>query len=234
MAIAYGDFVSYTAGTGGAGSFTGPAISGLNTYLLLGICMNAGGAPPIPTSVTYDSTSMTSLGTISADYNRVAVYGVINPGSQKAIAYSGSSGPNCAFAVYYTGVDQSTPVRTATTATSAASPATANVTNSQSGDLLIGFFGTNDISAIENSFPEASIGSGQTYRGNILSTSQSGANLALCEEGGASGTVTVSWGYVGAYSWSEVVVPLVPAAVGGTTSTPNDGPFYGPLRGSVR
>jgi len=163
---------------------------------------------------------MTSLGTIrGGNFNRVAVYGVVNPESQKTIAYSGNFGKSVVIAAYYTGVNQSTPTRTATTAGGNPTTATANVTNSQSGDLLVGFFGTDDTS-LSNAFTQARLGSGQTYRTDLVNNTDE-VNLALCEKDGASGTVTVSWNYAGSYDWSEVVVPLNPAVVSSASVPPH-------------
>lgn len=239
MAIAYGGFTYVAGSASGGDSFTGPVISGTDTYLLVGIVVN-GLTESIPSSVTYDGVSMgTPLVTIrGADYNRIAVYGLVNPSSAKTIAYSGVGGfiQSAAFAVYYTGVNQSTPTRTATTAGGTSSPATVDITNSQSNDLLVGFFGTDDAS-LANSFTEARMGAGQTYRASIANTSDE-ALIAFCEEPGAVGTVTTSWAYAGGYGWSEVVIPLVPTSSGSAaTALPRraiDGPLVGALRGSVR
>ena len=234
MSISYGSHTTYTGNAGGGASFTGPTITGTDTYLLVGITVN-GSNEPAPTSVTYDGVAMTSLGSVrGGGYNRVNVYGTVNPGSAKTVSYAGDFGTSIALAVYYTGVHQTTPTRTATTGGGASTPASIDVTNSAVNDLIIGFFGTND-TPLTNSFTVARIGAGQTFREAIENASEE-ALISFCEEAGASGTVTNSWAYNGVYAWSAVAIPLIPSGVSAATALPRraiDGPFYGSLRGSA-
>lgn len=216
----YGGFFHGRSSTGASYTYTGPSISGTNTYLIVANIQDGNGNIVGPTGMTYDGTQMTEIANNITYYDGVlSVFGIANPATGKTIGINfGVSVGNCfSLAIYYTGVNQTTPFRTAATAYGASTPATVNVTNSATNDLIVGFFSTVN-STFADSFTEARIGAGQTFR--ISETykypwdsdpSQTGCLLANCEESGASGTVVHSWAYANANEWECCAIPLVPA-----------------------
>jgi hypothetical protein len=193
---------------------TAPAITASNAVLLIGLSLNGSLPIDLPTSITYNGVSLGSPTSDSGTVNftRTAVWVVTNPASAKDIVMDFDWGAiGVVTATYYTGVHPLSPYRTATVGTGLSNPASLSVTNSQSGDLIVGFFGLNDTSAA-NGYTQARMGAGQTFRDQTSNLSEE-SQLSLSDEAGASGSVTHSWDFVndGGNGWSGVALPLIPA-----------------------
>jgi len=218
VAIAFGGFTAdegkIIAYSPSEISLTAPTVTGSDTVMLLAMSFNTD-QDQDPTA-TYNSVSLGAPDwELYDDYTYTAVWIVVNPASAALfeVTHNTTAG-NAAWTLqawYYTGVDQDTPNRTASTATaSSGSPATVDVTNSASGDLITGFFGGDD-TAEEDGYTEARIGGGQTYR-NYICNSTEESHSAVCDEPGASGTVTHSWAHASSYGWTVTAIPLIPVA----------------------
>jgi hypothetical protein len=231
-AVAFGDVTnqtyhcqtSFNCNLGFIATFAAPVIAGSDTVLLIAVSINGLGTPA-PLDVTYDGVS---LGTADYDsgwisFTRTSVWVVTNPVSAGDIDVTvdiSEGNPNGVItAAYYTGVDQTTTVRTPTTGTGFSNPASLSVTNSQTGDLIAGFFSLNDTSPT-NGLASGNEGADQTYRDTLANSSQE-SQLALSDEPGASGTVTHSWDFVddAGNGWAGVAIPLI--AADATPATPS-------------
>lgn len=223
--IAYGSLTSTSAGGAWHTTVTlaaAPTVTGSNTVMIFTCTENGGGELP-PTTATYDGVDLgVAVGTVQINYTRTTVWILKNPASAKAFTVTFPS--NTAWSViltafYYTGVDQTTVYRTATTATGLTTPATLGVTNSQTNDLIVGVFGLNDTTDA-NGMTSARIGAGQTFRFQLTEAAGAGTACSIGDEPGASGTVTHSWTFVenADNGWAEVAVPLIPAAAAAPTS----------------
>ena len=213
--IAYGNV---TTGSGafvaGAASLTAPAVSGSNTVMVLCISINASDSYSLAAS--YNSSPLGSP-TFSGESVYTRLYGwiVVNPASAADFAFTSDYGvaKYAMQASYYTGVNQSSPRRTGGTytATGDGTSATIGITDSQTNDLIVGCFGLDD-TALADGLTQARMGAGQTFRSTVTNSTDE-ASIALCEEPGASGTVTHSWGFVddGVNSWAVIAIPLIPA-----------------------
>lgn len=206
-------------------AFSAPTISGSNAVLLIGVSLNGSGED-VPDFVTYDGVDLGAAdfdsGVVSS--TRTLVWVVTNPASAKLVDMQvGPNGQNGVItAAYYTGVNQATPYRTVTTGTGTANPGTVAVTNSQTNDLIAGFFSINDTSAA-NGLTEARVGAGQTHRLTTVNSSAE-SQLAFSDEPGASGSVTHSWDFVndGNNGWAGVAIPLIPSGGGVLIKPPNN------------
>jgi hypothetical protein len=218
MAIAFGDKTSKACETGPDGTLTAPVITGSDTILFLALAIN-------DTSCSYAEYDGVDLGPPilhrSIDYIDTYIWAVLNPGSAKDFHVHVSIQTWVMFAWYYTGVHQTTPYRTPSEAYGYQThPATVDVTNSQAGDLITGFFGVDDDTL-------GTIGGGQAERGRQYNaTSESGAGID--DEPGASGTVVHSWDANGGdnfnYGWVDWAIPLIPAG-GAYTLDVDAGPY---------
>jgi uncharacterized protein (TIGR02145 family) len=237
-AIAYGD-VTTLSGKGAAttDALTAPSVSGSDTVMILFAAVNAANDLSLTASYAGASLGSPDIDGVFVNYIKTAAWIVVNPTSAGNFVVSGvdqSCGMYCSWAltaIYYTGVEQSTTYRTGKTGTGLDTPATVDVTNSQSGDLIVGLFGLDD-TADSNGMTEARIGGGQVYRSQVTNgTSEAAASVG--EESGASGTVTHSWAFVNDANngWSEIAIPLIP--VGGDTSGPPPDPHPGLSSGLI-
>lgn len=216
---------SYTTANEHAGnpavSFAAPTITGSNVLLIITASWN-GEETPTAITAEYNSVDISST-EIDAGFVDVGgtshiqtwLYYVINPTSAATVDVSLSTtgtGNLVVIATYYTGVHQTTPIRTATTGNATTNPASLAVTNSQTGDLIFGVFGLNDTS-LSNGLTSGRIGAGQTFRAQEENTT-SEVQISFGEEAGASGTVTHSWDFVNNVNngSSFIAVPLVPAS----------------------
>lgn len=212
--IAYGNKTSKAESiTSQTFTLTAPAVSGANKVMVLFATFN--------TASDYSPTATYNLASLGApvysevvNYIYLAVWIVTNPASAADFVVDMGGSLEISYtlhAAYFTGVNQSTPYRTAAMATGTSNPATVSVTNSQSGDLIVGCFGIDDTSAL-NGMTEARIGAGQAYISTVHGGDAAGS---LDTEPGASGTVVHSWDFVdnGDNGWGVIAIPLIPAPI---------------------
>lgn len=102
----------------------------------------------------------------------------------------------------YTGVDQTTPIGTFSTATGATTPATVNVGSTTSGNWVVDFMCEED----PDSDPTA--GAGQTERIAIGATGDE-MQAGISDEVSSGGTVTMSWAVLDLATWITGAVELV-------------------------
>lgn len=193
-------------------SFTATTCTtGTNRIMLIALVLNAGSDMTI-TSATYAGANMNATLTATAWVQWVKVYTwyVVNPASAGAVSinYSGGSGTGKFATACYSGVNQTTPVRTPTAGSGSASPGTLNVTNSQTNDLIVGFFGIDDVAAASG-MTAGNVGAGQTPRISAATNSTNEAAVSVSDEPGAAGTVVHSWGYTPGYGWGGIAIPLI-------------------------
>ena len=218
MAIAYGNSSSISFDSDPDASLTAPSISGSNTLLILSVSMNVSSSYGWATA-TYNSVDITGnlVASQFVNFIQTTVWYVINPASS-AVFFVDHDDPstNVDFvltATYYTGVHQTTPFRTVTKGTGTTTPATLAVTNSQTNDVIFGVFGLNDTTSSEG-MTSGSIGAGQSFRLQKEEAVNRATAASLCDEPGATGTVTHSWTFTenANNGWTAVAIPLVPVA----------------------
>lgn len=221
MAIAYGSATTQT-GTNAGATLTAPVLSGSDRALVLIMVINGVGELEPDLTCTYNGADIAAykVGTVRRDYARTSMWVIQNPASAADWVLDWAPGNDPAYlimvAAYYTGVNQTTPARTAVTASGPSNPATVDVTNSQQNDLIVGGFGVNDV-ADADGFTSARCGAGQTYQGRLV---HGDVQVGFCDEPGASGTVVHSWDYVDNTNagWACIAVPLIP--IGGPPRNP--------------
>jgi hypothetical protein len=178
------------------------AAAGSDRLVLIGI--HAEGGVTI-SSISYGAQSPTLIGTHpngeTHQYRLVAP----NTGSQTVTAnFSGSSG-RCGMGILsYTGVDQTTPVGTLVSATTATDTLSVDATSAV-GQLVVDF-------AIFAQITIA-VGPDQTARIDLDDFVSTGRSMGMSEQAGAS-TVTMSWTTSPASDGFILAVPLVAASAG--------------------
>ncbi len=124
MAIAVVNAVS----GGGATSYTGPTVSGSDTF---GIVYVSGGTniTSAPT-VTWDGVSMTCIATAFSSGHGAEICYLVNPASAGTIALSFTGGASniTSSAASYSGVDQASPIDASATTTGTSTDVTVDVT----------------------------------------------------------------------------------------------------------
>ncbi|MCK5606539.1 hypothetical protein KAR91_31845 [Candidatus Pacearchaeota archaeon] len=132
------------------GTLTWPhTCTGANRILMVGISMDSSFGGTV-TGVTYNSTSMTLVGTVNNSNNvRVYLYRLVAPDSGGAhdivVTFSGRSGGKVCGGTSYTGVHQTFPVGTLMTATGSDAAPTGTVI-ADSSDLVLDVLAANSIS----------------------------------------------------------------------------------------
>lgn len=194
-------------------NLTAPACTGSNTFMVLGYSVNSSTDGNV-TGATYNGASiMSTYQDAGANGGtNLFIWTVVNPASAATFSVTAIdiAGASAMVASCYSGVNQTTPIRTATTGGGAETPATVDVTNSQANDLIVGVFGLND-TTLANGFTEARIEAGQTFRATATNATDE-ASIATGDEPGAAGTVTHSWAFANndSNSWREIAIPLIP------------------------
>jgi hypothetical protein len=222
VAAAGGGNITYENSNSAGGALSSGALShaacsctGPNKVMVIILALNAGSSESI-LSATYNGVSVMSslVSTTHVNFMQTFSWVVINPASAAtfSVTVSTSTQSTAIATVCYNGVNQSTPTRTATTASGTTNPGSISVTNSQAGDLIVGGFGINDTSAA-NGMTQARMGADQTFRLQVVNgTSEAG--MSVSDEPGATGTVTHSWDFVndGVNGWGGIAIPLIPAS----------------------
>lgn len=187
-------------------------VSGSDTILFVGISNN--GNPPIAISgVTYNGSAMTAVWNTKGTcfYVGSALFYIINPTTgtnNVVISWTSTSGYVSAGAVSMTGVHQTVPLGTGTTASGpfqTVGPATTTV-SSATGEVVICCCGNlwASISTSETSQVEIE------YYGSMES-------LGISTTAGAA-SVSPAWSGTGGYNeWHIGAVPVKPAAGGGSS-----------------
>ena len=193
-------------------SMTATTCTGSNKVMIIGVDFNSSSDVSF-TTATYNGTDITGskIAATAVNFTNAAIFVVVNPVSAATFAATTTSNANSMIVTAcYNGVNQTTPNRTATTGGGTTNPGTLAVTNSQTNDRIIGFFGLNDTSSA-NGMTAARVGAGQTSRITTTSTSTESAG-SISDEAGASGTVTHSWDFVNDASngWNGIAIPLIP------------------------
>jgi prepilin-type N-terminal cleavage/methylation domain-containing protein len=187
--------------------------SGSNRLMLVGISYNNDDYETV-TSVTYNGTSLTQVGTVNnSDDARVCIYSLVGPDSgihNVVITFSDALNDGAiAGVVTFTGVDQSTPLGTFVSSTGDDStPATVNIP-SDSGELVFG--------VVSSEYEAFTASSGQNQHWN-MSISGEDTNGAGGTDAGGLPTVTMSWSLDPAYNhWAIGGVSIKPADSSGST-----------------
>jgi len=176
-------------------------VSGSNTFLKVGVVMNSS----TNSSVTYNTVTMNVTGDANAGGgNRARMLDLEAPsdGSNNVVVTQASLDNITSDAASYTGVDQTTPVDTAATATGNSTAVTVDV-SSETDDLVV------DVVTWQGGGGTITAGASQTDRVNIAPAN--GASLAQSEEAGA-GTVTMSWTKSASGLWGTIGVNINAAA----------------------
>lgn len=200
MAIAFDASPSAVTGSAVETKTWAHTCTGSNLILIVGLAFRS---TVSSVSVTYNGVAMTSVGDTAAGPTGGVVYmfRLVNPatGANNVVANWTTASNMVGGSMSFTGVSQSDPIGTPTTATGTASPATTTV-SSATGELVVDALSSNAV------LP--SVGADQTTRyGPTLSTNVYGAGST---EAGAS-SVTMSWTFGSAANWGIVAVPLKPS-----------------------
>lgn len=185
--------------------------TGSNKVMIITLHTNIGASATI-TAASYNGSAITGeIASTFVNFTQTFAWIIVNPVSAATFtATLSQEGTKTVTTACYNGVNQSTPNRTATTASGTSNPATVNVTNAQSGDLIVGAFGLDDTTAA-NGMTSGRVGAGQTFR--ITTTNSSNESQgAISDKPGASGSVTISWDFVNNASngFGVIAIPLIP------------------------
>lgn len=215
--------VAFDALTYGEDTSSGTSLSITHTCagsdrLILGLCYN-NSSSPANVSATYNSAALTHHGQQISEWDGNeyidGLYKITPSTGSNTLAFTTSlSGQRRGAAYSVTGADQTTGVRTASSATdSGDASAVSNTVTTQSGDYVVDW-----VYVFED--PGPTVGSGQTQRLN----QNFGALEYLCSsEQTASGTSTVmSWSDgSNTFNWMSWAVPIIPSGGGAGRTTKN-------------
>ena len=186
--------------------------TGTDGLLVCGIATSTGGGTTV-SSVTWDGAganqAFTQIGTIHLTDVRVDLWYRKAPtaGAAKTIRIVTSAGVNhAAWCRSWTGVDQTTTIRTAVTTSGTTSPVS-QTPGSSVNDVVIDVVGWSSNAVTET------IGTGQAVIGTKQTTTTGGQlGVTGSSEAGAAGTTTMSWTYSGTVNFGHIAVALIPAA----------------------
>lgn len=189
-------------------TISGKTTAGSNRY---GIVALMAGADTV-TGVTWGSNAMTLLGKNqnATDGRTAYLYGISNPptaASDVVVSIGGGGVRITAVVSSFNGVDPSAPYGTAQTASGTTSPATVNVTDAVTGDMVVDslyFFGGGG----GGGGPPPSVGADQTELGHT----DEGARFGSSSYEAGAATVTMSWTLTAPSRWSTVAVALKAAS----------------------
>jgi hypothetical protein len=190
--------------------------SGTNRYVVVGAAVGQPSDTGLTTSATYNAVSMTSLGIVHSGASTsgyVQLWGLINPptgASTVVVTASVSVSAFSAGSISFNGVDQSTPVGTAVTATANATSVAVSVTGTTTGNMIV---------------DAACYGSGvgiststQTNRWKRATNGLTGAGTGGGSTASAGGSVSMSYSASSADFWGIVAVEVKAVASGGSAS----------------
>ena len=206
MAVAF-DAVSSAGGSTSSFSWS-HTCSGSNRILLLGITWYDSG--DTVSAVTYNSVAMTAVpsSTVTNGQYTAILYYLLAPttGSNTvAVTFSGSVFDFGGGAISFTGVDQSTPLGTANTASGTSTTPSVNISSATDEIVL-------DTLIITHS-GSLTVDGSQTQRWN--STGGGYTKYAGSTEAGAS-TTTMSWSNSTSQAWGITGVSIKPVAAAST------------------
>lgn len=195
MAIAFDAATTGTAA--GAGSLTfshSVGAGGADRLLVVAVSIDN----RTVTGVTYGGTAMTSVGSATNGAQVSHMWRLIAPATganNVVVTLSGGGTDIVAVATSYTGVDQTTPLGTAATATGTSTTASVAVTSAT--DELV-------VDSVSSNLGTLTVGAGQTQRGNTTAGDNFGG---ASEEVGAT-SVTMSWTIGSSSAWASVGVSI--------------------------
>jgi hypothetical protein len=207
--------------------------SGSDRILMVGVLSGAG-TPVDPSAVKWGGSSGTSLTQVGATVNigsnvKLSLWRLVNPSAGAStihVTWGSAQDERALVAASYTGVDQTTPLGTAATATGASSSAITVNVSSAAGDLVVDAAGFLDDGGANRTL---AVGADQTSRAEVEGADLGFEGLGMSEEAGAA-TVTMSWTISAAVNaWGTIGVALKPAAGGGATiytRRPLDSPIF--------
>ena len=206
------DAVSTDVSTNDASiSFSHTVAAGTDMFLMVSVAAHSSSADlRIPSGVTYNSVSMTQVGsTVTTGNFSLSVWRLTGPATGSntvAVTFSGTPGTNnvATAANSFYGVDQSTPLGTPATANSASTSPTVDV-GTAIGDLAYDAMLESGGSGASNT-----AGSGQTERYDVDSGTAIGA--AGSHETAAGTTTTMSWGLGTSATWATLGVAIKPGS----------------------
>lgn len=188
---------------------TGKTTAGSDRYGVCAVIANNGASV---TGVTWNGSAMTQLASVinGTDGRGAYLYGIAAPPTAASdVVVSMSPDSRCiALVSSYNGAHQTTQNATPATASGTASPATVNVTDANSGDMVV-----DSLYFIGAGTPPA-VGAGQT---GDTADDQNIFGGHSREAGPA--TVTMSWTLTSATRWSIAAIAIRAAAAGAPTIT---------------
>jgi hypothetical protein len=221
MTIAY-DIHGSTWSTGNVASLTTSSftIGGSDRYLVAGVCSGAG-TPVNPTEARWGGsggTLMTKESTtldVGATF-KTSMYRLLAPTAQTSTLYClwpSNQDETALGGISFTGVDQTTPVRSSASATGTGSP-TVNVTT-VADDMVVDVMWAGEATGTSTTL---AVGGSQTSRIEIEGTDLGGFEaLGMSHETATGTSVTMSWTITDATTnnWGIRALPLIPAAAAG-------------------
>lgn len=237
MAISAGTFANANVGATLTPTFPITVAAGDDRLLVVSVAMRQStGVMPTVSTITYGSQSLSKTDGAAANMtaenvddtrkSRVEIWKLVAPAvGTQTCTITFSAIPTAAVAHHGTfyGVDQTTPLGTAATATGDVSPAddtitiTVDVTATATSELVIDAF-ADTLSTLVSFVSTA--GSGQT---ELSDRTTAALGSSMSSEAGVAGTVTMSWDITlsstAIHDWSQVGVPIKASS---TTSPPVD------------
>lgn len=206
MAIAYDTATTSTGSSVNSLSFS-HTCTGSDLLLLVAVTMRRINSATVD-DVTYNGVSMTLVTTATSGSRYAELWRLAGPATGSntvAVSLSTTEQEVSAGVMSFTGVDQTTPVGTAATATGSGTTPSVAV-SSTTGELVV------DALAIENA-GTLSVGAGQTSRYNTFGAGGWNKHAGSTEPGAVS--TTMSWSDTVGGEWAIIGVPMKPATGGG-------------------
>jgi hypothetical protein len=191
--------------------------AGTNRYVLVGVSMGQFPDTGRTMSATFGGTSMTSLGLVHSGGSTaglVQLFGLINPAtgaSTVTVTASGTTDTLSGGSVSFTGVDQTTPVGTAVTASGTSTAPSATVTGTTAGNMVAAAACTGTSTGFT--------ASGNTSRWTKNVNGNTGAGNNAGSTAAASGSVSMSFTTGASDLWGAVAVEVKAASGGGGGTT---------------
>ncbi len=208
------DAVTSTTGTCGAGTVSWQHTVGATTndrLLVVGVSTGSNSGSALPTSVTFDTQTVTARGGDNAGTTQVQIYTLLAPArGTHTITLTFPAASTCfvvAGAVSYTGVSQSAPIGTVTSDTETGNTpllATITVPNLQLHDKVFGVLSSNTATSA------TPVQSNVTARWSGLNGTEYGTAETLAYFGAAGGPTTLSYnmGPPTSQFWSMAALPI--------------------------
>lgn len=182
--------------------------AGSNLILIVGVAVRSA-SPNTAQGVTYNGTALTQVGSsIFSAHANISMWYLVNPdvGTFSVSVDLTANRSAVGGAMTFSGVDQSTPLGTEVTATGAPGDTLSTDVSSAAGELVLDVVCQRD----GGTLGDATEGAGQTKQVDAVHSGTSMRLLASTEDGAA--TVTMSWTFTLDPEFSQIAVPLKPAA----------------------